>query len=233
MKDDRRHEEEEAPAAPPGLAARLGARVHAGELHVVDKFLALFQRWHERLAPPEEDDRRDRRPGRQAPHEVHEEAMAPSTAPAPHHRLRNFLFIVALMAVSAAVAGFLSYRVFARVVESDGVLIEDLRDQIVQLEKADRQNVSRQAKDQQQLAELRKTLREKDVQIQEYEDEVAALKEKVTALSSAPKPPTVTSSRVTRAPVVQAPGGRGGNCVATGPNAAADIARCMQKFNRP
>jgi TolA-binding protein len=208
--------------------------VHAGELHVVDKVLALFQRWHDHLAPPEEDDRHGRRPGRQPAPEAHEEAPAPSAAAAPHHRLRTFLLIVGLMAASAAIAGFLAYRVFARMMESDSVLIDDLRDQIVQLEKADRQNVSRQAKDQQQLAELRKTLREKEVQIQENEDEISALKEKVAALAAAAKPaPTITSSRVTRAPVVTPQSARGGNCVASGPNAAADLARCVQNFNRP
>lgn len=231
MKTDRRLEEESEAPEEPGFAARFGAAVAARELRVVDHFLAVLQRIHDRLAP-EEDDRRDRRHGKV---DRREAVTVGESAPAPRHSLRNFLIVVGLLAATAAVASFYSYRLLQKSIETDALVIEDLRDQLAQMELAEKRNLTIQAKDQQLLAENRKTIREHEAKAQEYEDQIEQLRQQVAALTPPPPRPAATApTRVApHAAALRPAPQKTGNCVATGSNAGADLARCVENFNRP
>jgi hypothetical protein len=229
MRNDRRLEEEDEPAEAPGFVARIGAAVVARELRAIDGVIASLQQRRDHLAPPEEDDRHGGR-SRGASHV----ATASEAPPPPRSGLRRFLLVVGLMAATGAGASFYSYRLLEKSIETDKLVMDDLRDQLAQMELADKRNLTIQAKDQQLLAEHRKTIREREAKIEEYEDQLAQLREKIAALT--PPPPRPAAVAPTRAPVAAmrrpAPQ-KTGKCVASGSNAAADLARCVEEFNRP
>ncbi|MGE5468769.1 MAG: hypothetical protein ACM3Y9_15210 [Ignavibacteria bacterium] len=227
--DVRQQEDEEAAAEVPGLMARIGHAATVRELRALDGAIGLFQRWRNRIEPPAEED--DRHFGR---HAAPAPAAAAPAVPAPHNRLRGFLIVVALL-LAAAFGGMLfSYSLFSRVIETNDVVIDDLRDQLAQMEKADARNLSIQAKDQIHLAEQRKTLREYQAKIAEYEDQATQLRQQIAALTPPPprREPAVATAGGRRSAVRTAPQ-KTGNCVASGTNAAADLTRCVETFNRP
>ncbi len=231
MRTDERPEEDSGTTEHPGLMERLGHAVTEREVHLLDRTIGLFQRWRNRLEPPaEEDDRRGGRRGAQA------EAAPAAAPPAPARgRLRGFLIVVALLLAAGFAGMSFSYALLRKTLESDGVIIDDLRDQLSQMEKDDARKLSIQARDQNQLAEQRKTIREHEAKLQEYEDQLAQLRQQVAALTAPPPRPDAAAtagSRQARAALRAAPQ-KTGNCVATGSTAAADLARCVENFNRP
>jgi hypothetical protein len=230
MRNDRRLEEESEPAEAPGFAARIGAAVTARELRVIDGMIASLQQRREHLAPQDEDDRRGGRPRGDR-----RDAAVASEAPPPRRSgLRRFLIVLGLMAATGAGGGFYSYRLLERAIETDNVVMDDLRDQLAQMELADKRNLTIQAKDQQLLAEHRKTIREREAKIEEYEEQLAQLREKIAALTPPPpRPAAVAPARVPAAAMRRPAPQKTGKCIASGSTAAADLARCVEEFNRP
>lgn len=231
MRTDERQEEDGEAAAQPGLMERLGQAVTVREVHMLDRTIGLFQRWRNRLEPPAEDD--DRHGGRRAAQAEAVPAAAPPAA--GHGRRRGFLIIVALLLAAGFAGMMFSYSLLSRTLESDDMIIDDLRDQLSQMDKEDARKLSIQAKDQNQLAEQRKTIREREAKLQEYEDQLAQLRQQVATLTAPPpRADTVVAagSRQTRTARRTAPQ-KTGNCVASGSTAAADLARCVENFNRP
>lgn len=232
--DDRRPEDEDAEAPEhPGLMQRLGHAATARELRLIDGAIGLFQRWRKHLEPPVEAD--DWRGGRRAAHAA-EPGPAVAADVGKRHRLRGFLIVVALL-LAAGVGGMLfSYALLSRALGSDDLIIDDLRDQLAQMEKAEARNLSIQAREQNQVAEDRKTIREQQAKLQDYEEQLAQLRQQVATLTAPPpaqQDTVVTAgSRQVRAARRTAPQ-KTGNCVAAGGNAAADLARCVENFNKP
>lgn len=229
MRDDRRSDEEAEAPEQPGLLQRMGRAVTARELRLIDSSIGLFQNWRKRLEPAEAED--ERRGGRGRHEEVAAEPAAEGSA-ARHGRRRGFLIVVALL-LAAGIGGMLfSYSLFRRAIDADDLVIDDLRDQLAQMQKADARNVSIQAKDQQQIAEQKKSLRESAAKAEEYEEQIAQLRRQVAALTP---PPPKREAAVTRAGPRQMrlPPQKTGQCKADGRDAAGDVARCIEEFNRP
>ncbi|HEX8987979.1 MAG TPA: hypothetical protein VF816_08460 [Rhodocyclaceae bacterium] len=236
MRDDRPSEDEAEAPEHPGLLQRMGHAVTVRELQLIDSSIGLFERWRHRLAPPEDEDDRHGRRGAEA-------AAAPAAVPAEgmarHGRRRGFLIVVALLLATGIGGMLFSYALFSRMLETDDLVIDDLRDQMEQMQKADARNLAIQAKDQQQIAEQKKTLREYAVKVQDYEDQVAELRKKIVALTPPPPPPPKREplageapSRPWRTPRPSPPQ-KTGKCNAGGKDAAGDVARCVEEFNRP
>lgn len=232
MKTDAPQDEDEsAPPEQADLMHRLGHAATVRELRMIDGAIGLFQRWRNRLEPPaEEDDRhRGRRPEPEAP------PAAAAAEAGTRHRLRGFLIMVALLLAAALGGTWFSYSLLSKALESDDLIIDDLRDQVSNLEKADARNLSIQAKEQMQLAEDRKAIREYEAKIGDYEAQVSQLRQQVAALTPPPaRREAVVSagSRQVRSGQRAAPQ-KTGNCVASGSNAAADLSRCVENFNKP
>jgi hypothetical protein len=230
MKPDARQDEEESESPEHnGLMQRLGHAATERELRALDGAIGLFQRWRSRIGPPPEED--ERRGGRQAPRDA---APAPAIDAGKHHRLRGFLIIVAMLLATGAAGMVFSYALLNRAIESDDLIIDDLRDQLAQMEKADARNIAIQAKEQNLIAEDRKTLREYQAKISDYEEQVSQLRGQVAALTPPPRRDAVATagSRQMRSAQRPAPQ-KTGNCVANGSNAAADLSRCVERFNKP
>jgi hypothetical protein len=238
--DDRKRDEEEVEApAHPGLMQRLGHAATERELHMLDGAIGFFQRWRGRIAPPDEEDD-DRRGGRR-PAKAEEPAPAAPVDAAKHHRRRGFLIVVALLLAAGVGGMFFSYALFSKLIESDDLIIDDLRDQVAQMEKAEARSLSLQAKDQNQLAEDRKTIREQQAKLDEYEAQLTQLRQRMATFTPPPpqaqvQPPaqhdTVVNSGSRQIRVGRRPQ-KTGKCDAGSGSAAADIARCVDTFNKP
>jgi hypothetical protein len=227
MRDDRRPDEEAEAPEQPGLLQRVGRAVTVREIRLIDRSIGLFQNWRKRLEPAEVDDRGGR--GHRA------EAAEPATeegSGAKRGRLRGFLIVAALL-LAAGFGGMLfSYSLFSRTIDADDLVIDDLRDQLAQMQKADARNISIQAKDQRQIADQKRALRESAVKAEEYEEQIAQLRRQVAALT--PPPPKREAAVTTAGPRLQRlPPQKTGRCKADGRDAAADVARCIEEFNRP
>lgn len=230
MRDDRRPDEEAEAPEQPGLLRRVGRALTVREIRLIDRSIGLFQNWRNRLEPTEAED--DRRGGRGHRAEIAAEPVTDGEAGAKHGRLRGFLLVVALL-LAAGFGGMLfSYSLFSRTIDADDLVIDDLRDQLAQMQKADARNISIQAKDQRQIAEQKKALRESAVKAAEYEEQIAQLRRQVAALT--PPPPKREAAVTTAGPRLQRlPPQKTGRCKADGRDAAADVARCIEEFNRP
>lgn len=230
MNTDARQDEEEKGESPEpsGLMQRLGHAATERELRALDGAIGLFQRWRSRIGPPPEEED-DRRGGR---HDAPPATPTPAVDASKHHRLRGFLIIVAML-LTAAVSGMIfSYSLLSRAIKADNLIIDDLRDQLAQMEKADARNLSIQAREQNRIAEDRKALRESQAKMSDYEDQMAALRAQVAALTPPPPRHDAVVTAGPRRPPRPAPQ-KTGNCVANGGNAAADLSRCVDSFNKP
>jgi hypothetical protein len=233
MKTDARQDEEEKAESPehPGLMQRLGHAATERELRVLDGAIGLFQRWRSRIGPPPEDD--DRRGGRRAPRDAAPVPPAPAIDAGKHHRLRGFLIMVAMLLAAGVSAMLFSYSLLSRVIQAEDLIIDDLRDQLTQMEKADARNLAIQAKEQNRIAEDRKALREYQAKIGDYEEQMAALRAQIAALTPPPPRREAVATAGPRRPPSRAAAQKTGNCVATGSNAASDLSRCVDSFNKP
>lgn len=225
MKTDPRLEEETESPDDIGAMQRLKAAITAHKLGMIDGAIAFFKQWRAEVAPPEEEE--DWRGGRKRSGAGTE--TLGNLTPAPRGGgFRRFLIVVALLLAMGIGAMWFSYSLLSHTLDSDQIVIDDLREQLALMEKADKKNVSIQAKDQQQLAEYKKTIREYEAKLDEYEDQIAQLRQKV-----APQPARRAPAAIVpyRAPSAAPP--KSGKCTATGGTAAADVARCIEEFNRP
>ncbi|HLP24564.1 MAG TPA: hypothetical protein VK477_02720 [Acidobacteriota bacterium] len=227
MKTDPRLEEDIETPEKGGLLHRIRQAVKLRQLHALDGFIGFFQHWRSSIEPPPEDD--DWRGGRR--HGGTEPAHPADVTAAPHHGFRRFLVVFALL-LAAGIGGMMfSYTLLSQAIESDELVIDDLRDQLEQMHKNDARNISIQAKDQVRIAEQKKTIREYEAKLDEYEGEIAQLRQQVAAMTPRRAPVPVAATPY-RAPPRAAPQ-KTGKCTASGSSAAADIARCLEDFNRP
>lgn len=229
MRDDRRPDEEAEAPEQPGLLQRVGHAVTVREIRLIDRSIGLFQNWRNRLEPADAEG--SRLAGRGHREEAAAEPAAAAGSVAGHGRRRGFLIVMALL-LAAGFGGMLfSYSLFKRAIDADDLVIDDLRDQLAQMQKADARNLSIQAKDQQQIAEQKRTLHENAVKAQDYEEQIAQLHRQVVALTPPPKREAAVTGAGSR--LLRLPPQKTGKCTADGRDAAADVARCIEEFNRP
>ncbi|MDD5250285.1 MAG: hypothetical protein PHY45_14985 [Rhodocyclaceae bacterium] len=231
--DPRFEEEEEAQAAQDsGLATRVQQAVTASKLRAIDGAIDFCERWRNRIRPVAAEDMRGGRTGA-ARHGREMPAPEPVVAARPS-RWRGRLIVLALLVASAAGGMMFSYRLLARIIASDDMIIDDLRDQVAQMEKAEARSVNLLAKNQQQIAESNKAMREYQATIQGNEEQLAELRQQVSVLTPSPPPqPLKGDATVRRAAAAgrRAPD-KTGDCAMSTTHAAADLARCFEKFNR-
>lgn len=228
MKRAQRESDEDAPEDYTEKAAGPGFLV-AHELRLLDGTIAFLQHWRNRIAPPEEED--DHRHGsRRAT--FHDEPAAAAAAPAKPRRLRSFLLVVAAL-LSGGLAGMeFSYSALSRIIDTQDMLIEDLRDGIGRLQKQDARNINAAARYQQKLEEEDMKLKEYRQQVADYEAQIEELRAQVRAASPPPRVPA-TRQAVGSASRYQRPAPeKTGKCVMGTANAAADLTRCVEQFNR-
>ena len=208
----------------------------------LDGAIGFLQRSRNRIAPPATaaEDSRDNR--RRTP-VAEKPAAAPATTPTPH-RLRSFLFLLLALVIGALAGMTFSYRLLTKALDADSVLIDYQQDEIRQLGKEEKLNLNARAKLQEQVdAKLRENrdyrtaIDDYQNQIESYKNQVASLNRQLSAqgeavYSSQPRAPKRSMSYSSKhTPQARAPA-KTGICVMNPGDTPADLARCVQDFNR-
>lgn len=212
-------------------------------LRVLDACAKRLQTWHDRIDPPSNPDDRHGGGTRKtpAPKPEQKEVVVPETsAPKPvQHPFIHRLLIVAMLVLFGGVVGmFFSYHFFSLMLESRGMVIERLQDEISQYRTEERRSNARleSYKDQnlRHATQLRHALEETEVcksQLDAAQQQSAALKTKLDAATRIEAPPRQRNPRISAGssslPL------KSGNCV-LGPDdtSGARLAACLEKFNR-
>lgn len=192
-------------------------------LRAIDASLHGLQRLRNRIEPPVEEEPR-RRGGQQT---THPEELPPVVGepPAVRHSYVHAVLVFLLPLLLGAVAGTLfSYRGLARIVETQESMIDYLREQITQLEKEDARNSAAKIRYQKEVYEREKELRASREEIQDYKDRIGELEAQVAAL----KPPPAVARGGRPAPAMQ----KSATCAMDAANPAANLAGCLERFNR-
>lgn len=234
MKNDPRSEEEPQAPEESGLVSRLRLAIQSWKLREIDAVIGFFQRWRNRIVPADDEDVRGSR--KSAALRGREALTLGSGVTAEPRRWRSFLIVLALLLASGIAGMTFSYQLLSRAIKSDAVLIDDLRDQVAQMDKVESRSVNIQAKNQQQVAESNKALRECQATMQGYEEQAVELRKQVSALTPSPPQKPSARSATARSAAAAAPQ-RGapektGNCVMGASNAVADLTRCVEDYNR-
>lgn len=248
----RREEEEETPPPEPGLGVRVAGWISrvdralaAWLMAVIDALISPLQGLKNRIAPAdeEEEDVRDRRHKPLAHARLDEELV--TTAPTKPRRLRSFLFIVLALVVGALSGMWFSYDQLSKTLSADNAIIGYMQDEIHQLEKSEKRNLNARAKLQEQVDAITAELKENRAEIRDYQDQIEAYKIQNDNLTRQLNAHNDTSGRYSSSPLRrpvpdyaarrpttrQAPE-KTGNCVTGGASTAADLARCVEEFNR-
>ncbi|MBI4986966.1 MAG: hypothetical protein HZC24_16880 [Rhodocyclales bacterium] len=242
-----RGEEREPPeeSGSPSLLDRLQSRADrlaaALVLKPLDGVIGLLQHIRNRIEPPAdaEEDRRDNR------HRARSVVAETAAAPARPSRLRGMLFLL-LALIGGAFAGMVfSFGLLSKIIDSKDLVIDDMQEEIKQLNKEERHSLNVRAKLQERVDEGARKLGEYQAAIEDCRSRADDLKGKLDALNqqlnaqavdarrsgqpSAPRRAAGISSR--NAPQVKPPE-KTGTCVTGTTDAAANLTRCVQDFNR-
>ncbi len=213
-----RDEAEPAEEARPGIFARTALRA-------VDACLHRLQEVRDRIEPPPPEDARGERGRRGAAAEGKEAVRGPR----PHSLLRRVLTVVLAFALGAGGATFMAYRGFAQMVASQEALIDFQQEEIEGLHKQEAINVKARAKAQGEAADLRKRLREVQMEIEERDARIDQLDQQVIALSRRLARPTFAAGTAKPGTVPR----KTGTCVTGTTNASGNVLDCIDTFNRP
>lgn len=119
-----------------------------------------------------------------------------------------------------------SYKGLSRIVETQELMIDDLRDQIVQLEKEEARGLSTRLRYQKEANELEKELRAAREEISEYKERIEEMEARLAALKPPERPVASRGSHLVRS----APR-KTGTCAMDSANPAA-LAECIERYNR-
>lgn len=236
-RDGVRMREEEASTDEGEEGKRRGFLV-AAELRLLDGIIAFFQRLRNRVEPVVVEEEDPRGGGRRRSRGRDEEAPAPVAAP-KHGRLRSFLlWLAALLAVG--IGGMLfSYQLLSKAIDSNEVIIDYLRDEVVRLEREDRRSANAKARYLETIAEHERKIGEHEEAMNDCRAQAEELRKQLAA-ETALREPVYSGGVRTRLGGSSGIGARSGrttpektaNCVTGSANAAANLARCVDEFNR-
>ncbi len=204
---------------PPGRLAVVALRALDGVLHGV-------QTLRNRIAPPVEESEQRGRRGRPPAHGMEE---APDAAAPPAHsgHLHAVLVFVLAMAIGAVGGMLFSYKGLSRIVETQEMMIDDLREQITQLEKEEARGLTARLRYQKEANELEKELRAAREEILAYEERIAEMEARLAALKPPERPGAALRGGHLARPAPQ----KTGTCAMDSANPAA-LADCIERYNR-
>lgn len=228
-----------APVDGSGRLVRWHQSLMTTELRVIDAVSGFLQRLRKRVdAAPVDDEASD--DGRRRLRSDSRDAAVPEAAlvvlPRPRRLSYFLIFAVALMIGAVSGAAF-SYRLLAKMVESNATIIEYLRDEVAGLEKQDAINMKERAKHQRVIQEYDKEIAGYREEIEGYKTQVDELQSQLSAIKTPRQEPAASASDVRGGAATAMPGKRSlpqktGTCTTGAANTAADLARCVAEFNR-
>lgn len=230
MKSDHRIEEENASPADDGGDNGSRGFLIAGGLRLIDGVVGRLQRLRDRIAPPTEAED----PWHGGKKAAARDDDTPPTAASLQkpHRLRSFLLVVATLLAGGLLGMEFSYSALSKIIRSQDLLIDDLRDEMAQYRKQETRNLNAAAR-------YQKKIEENDMEIEGYQQEIAAYQKQLEELRAQ----LSAASASTRPNPVQTHGGgatrykrptrdKTGTCVMGGADSAASLAQCVEQFNR-
>jgi hypothetical protein len=227
--------EDEAPVDGGGRLAKWRELVLSKEVGVIDSISAWLSRLRNRLgaAPNDEDSSGDGRgkPQAHAGDAVAAEVLAP---PKPRRLAQFFIFLMFLVIGTIAGAAF-SYRLLAKAINTKDVTIENLRDELAETKKQESLNLKQIDQSQQMIRDYDKSaagylkeLEDSRAQVEELRSQLNAVK---NVRREAASQPVRSSPRPTAAAGRAAPQ-KAGTCTMDSAKDAANLARCIEEFNR-
>jgi hypothetical protein len=191
-------------------------------LRLIDAAIARLQRWRRHFDGAGEEGAPERRRGHGATAEAAEAAPAPA---ATQRRiwLRLTLAVLLALVLGGGAGAFWARGLFVNQLTEHAGVVERLQEEIEAARKEEIRNVNALARFQRENGELRLQARTARRDLQDSEEQVAALQK---TLAEARRPPP-------RAPAVRAPRvpAKSGKCSVSG--AGARLEECLESFNRP
>lgn len=212
-------------ALPAGPEGHPPGRLTAAALRALDGVLHGVQGLRNRIAPPVVEEAQRGRAGR-SPARDAEEPPAVVAQPAHPGHLHAFLVFVLAMAIGAVGGMLFSYKGLSHIVETQELMIEDLRDQITQLEKEEARGLTARLRYQKEANELEKELRAAREEIQEYRERIEEMEARLAALKPPERPVAAARSQSARTAPQKT-----GTCAMDSANPAA-LADCIERYNR-
>jgi hypothetical protein len=193
-------------------------------LRLIDAAIARLQRWRRHFDGAGEEGAQERRRGHGTAAEAAEDAPAPAV-PQPRIWLRLSLAVLLALALGGGAGAFWARGLFAGQLAEHAGVVERLQEEIDAAKKEETRNVNALARFQRENGELRLQARTARRDLDDANEQVAALEK---ALAEARRPPP----RASAGPVRRvAP--KSGKCSVGGDGATARLGECLEAFNRP
>lgn len=213
-------------ASRPGMLERAALRVIDAGLRALQGLRAHFD------APVADADAEEIRERRRPSRSVEAAAEAPAASAAEPNTLWQSLLIGALcLLIGGGGGGLISYLVLTKQLETRQKQIDRLQDDARVARLNETRNLSDKLKLQQDIVDYRRSLREAEQEIDDYQQRLAELQARgpasrgaARAGSGAASAPTIVRPQASR---------KGGTCVTGTDNPSASVLDCITKFNRP
>lgn len=205
------------------------ARLKKALLRALDACSAGLQRLRNRIEPPLEESLRDRGRHNGAPAA---EAAAP---PRPKGLLRRTLVVLLCLLIGGNVGMLFSYRLLSRSLDARAGVIDFLQERIGDWQREDARNRKSLAKCQEESGAHWKAAHEAQRQVEAGKEKIDELEKRLASVKPVERP--------VAAPAARTPAGRpssaatarplkSGDCTTGATNAAENLAKCLDQFNR-
>lgn len=203
------------------------ARLKKALLRAVDACSAGLQRLRNRIEPPLEESLRDHGRRNGAP-----EAQAP---PRPKSLLRRTLIVVLCLLIGGNVGMLFSYRLLARSLDARAEVIDFLQERIADWQREDGRNRKSLAKCQEESGAHWKAAHEAQRQVDADKEKIDELEKRLASVKPVERPIAPPAARTPSArtpPAATARPLKSGDCTTGATNAAENLAKCLDQFNR-
>jgi septal ring factor EnvC (AmiA/AmiB activator) len=194
-------------------------------LRAIDACLRPLQRLRDRIEPPAGDD--------DFPEVVEDVEDA---APVQKTLLHRALIVLMCLLLGAGAGGLMAYRGFSKALDSHTEMVERLQEDLAESRKDEVRSYNAKAKFQKEVLEYRKTLRETAMELQSAKARAEELNRQLLVLKPELRAKTAVApvtSRSAAAPVKPAVPRKSGTCLTGSATTAADLQKCLDKFNSP
>lgn len=200
-------------------------------LRLTDAVIASLQRLKHRIEVPEEEEVAEGGRKRTV-RESHAEPAAVVAAPKASRLPRFAVALLVLFGVGGLGMAF-SYKLLSQSLRTNEAVVEALRDEIARLEKDGTRLLNDKAKYQKQVYEREKEIRALEQEVEDYRGETEGLRSQVNAMKATRGGPLAQANPANVAVAGRRPAPqKTGTCTTGGANAAANLARCVDEFNR-
>jgi hypothetical protein len=230
-----RQAEDEAPVDDDSRTAKWRQLLLSAGLRVIDSISGFLSRLRNRIEAAPGDGNSAGDGGRKA-HPDSSDVAAPQVVAAPKRSrlIRFFIFTLVLMTGTIGGAA-ISYRLLSKAINSSDVTIENLRDELAEMKKQGSLNLKQITEGQQMIRDYDKSATGYLKELEDSKAQVAELRSQLDAVKNARRDSASQSSRsspVATATAKRAASQKTGTCTMDSAKDAANLAHCIEEFNR-